>query len=229
MRAKTAAVFAFGFAVGIASLTIGLWRGGALRTQEATGNRPLPPSAAPSAAPSAGPNAGPNAVPHAGPSGALPISPVPPRPESPAQREPATPPEIPPAQSSARGGAQGAEGHAQGGAEGRAQGQAERLAPEMGTMPQPGPHPAMPIAGVNANELPDTFSQERDGRTHEALDIPAPRGTPVLAADEGNVIKLFTSKQGGLTVYQFDDSGTYCYYYAHLDKYARGLKEGMLL
>jgi murein DD-endopeptidase MepM/ murein hydrolase activator NlpD len=51
----------------------------------------------------------------------------------------------------------------------------------------------------------------------------------VLAADEGNVAKLFLSKPGGLTVYQFDGSQTYCYYYAHLDHYAPGLKEGTLL
>jgi murein DD-endopeptidase MepM/ murein hydrolase activator NlpD len=69
----------------------------------------------------------------------------------------------------------------------------------------------------------------RGGHRHEALDIMAPRGTPVLAADEGNVAKLFLSKPGGLTVYQFDGSQTYCYYYAHLDHYAPGLKEGTLL
>ena len=57
----------------------------------------------------------------------------------------------------------------------------------------------------------------------------APRGTEVLAVAQGNVVKLFTSKPGGLTVYQFDDSRSWCYYYAHLDHYAPGLKEGMLL
>jgi murein DD-endopeptidase MepM/ murein hydrolase activator NlpD len=77
--------------------------------------------------------------------------------------------------------------------------------------------------------LKGTFSENRDGRAHEALDIMARRGTPVMAAAEGNVVKLFNSKQGGLTVYQFDDSQTYCYYYAHLDRYAPGLREGMLL
>jgi murein DD-endopeptidase MepM/ murein hydrolase activator NlpD len=77
--------------------------------------------------------------------------------------------------------------------------------------------------------LNDTFSDNRDGHAHEALDIMARRGTPVVAAAEGNVVKLFNSKQGGLTVYQFDDSQTYCYYYAHLDRYAQGLREGVLL
>jgi murein DD-endopeptidase MepM/ murein hydrolase activator NlpD len=90
-------------------------------------------------------------------------------------------------------------------------------------------HLAIPIAGVAVKDLIDTFNQARAGHKHEALDIPAPRGTPVMAAGEGNVVKLFTSKQGGLTVYQFDNSRTYCYYYAHLDRYAPGLRESMLL
>jgi murein DD-endopeptidase MepM/ murein hydrolase activator NlpD len=87
----------------------------------------------------------------------------------------------------------------------------------------------MPLAGIDPRKLADTFNDARDGRKHEALDIPAPRGTPVLAVAQGNVAKLFTSKPGGLTVYQFDDSRTYCYYYAHLDRYASGLQEGTLL
>jgi len=90
-------------------------------------------------------------------------------------------------------------------------------------------HLAMPLSGLEASKLTDTFHDARAGHMHEALDIPAPRGTPVLAVAEGNVAKLFTSKQGGLTVYQFDNTQQYAYYYAHLDKYAPGLKEGMLL
>ncbi len=91
------------------------------------------------------------------------------------------------------------------------------------------PSLAMPIAGVDPTTLRSNFSEAHGGHAHEALDIMSPRGTPVRAVAEGNVVKLFTSKQGGLTVYQFDNSRTWCYYYAHLDHYARGLTQGMLL
>lgn len=84
----------------------------------------------------------------------------------------------------------------------------------------------MPVAGARTMDLRDNFEESRGSRRHEAIDILAPRGTPVVAADEGRVAKLFTSKQGGLTVYQFDREEKYAYYYAHLDRYAEGLKEG---
>jgi murein DD-endopeptidase MepM/ murein hydrolase activator NlpD len=85
----------------------------------------------------------------------------------------------------------------------------------------------MPVLGVSPSALRDTYQDSRSGgRTHEALDIMAPRGTPVRATEGGVVAKLFESKAGGLTVYQFDPSTTYCYYYAHLDRYADGLQEG---
>lgn len=89
---------------------------------------------------------------------------------------------------------------------------------------------AAPIAGLDAAAIHDTYEETRGtDRMHEALDLMAPRGTPVLAAVEGNVVKIFESRQGGHTVYQFDNQGEYCYYYAHLDRYAPGLREGMLL
>src|SRR5207244_3033184 len=71
------------------------------------------------------------------------------------------------------------------------------------------------------------FDERRDGIPHEALDIMAPRGTPVVAVDDGTIAKLFRSVPGGLTIYQFDSSGTLAYYYAHLDRYAPGLGQGV--
>ena len=97
------------------------------------------------------------------------------------------------------------------------------------SQPQPGPL-LIPVAGVKASQLSDTFTQARGaGRAHDAIDILAPRGTPVLAVDDGKVVKLFNSKPGGLTVYQFDPGETFAYYYAHLDSYAPGLAQGQQL
>jgi len=83
----------------------------------------------------------------------------------------------------------------------------------------------VPVEGVKAKDLIDTFNAPRDKTRHEAIDILSPRGTPVLAVEQGTVEKLFTSAQGGLTIYEFDPSRTYAYYYAHLDHYAEGLRE----
>jgi murein DD-endopeptidase MepM/ murein hydrolase activator NlpD len=89
----------------------------------------------------------------------------------------------------------------------------------------------MPVSGIDPSTIHDMFDEMRGGATrrHEALDILAPRGTPVVATDDGTVTKLFTSVPGGLTVYEFDPDQRYCYYYAHLDAYAPGLHEGQLL
>lgn len=88
----------------------------------------------------------------------------------------------------------------------------------------------VPVAGVGVEQLSDTFGQARGSeRRHEALDILAPKGTPVLAASDGKLVKLFTSKPGGLTLYQFDPDEKVSYYYAHLDRYATGLEEGRQL
>jgi murein DD-endopeptidase MepM/ murein hydrolase activator NlpD len=75
----------------------------------------------------------------------------------------------------------------------------------------------------------DTFGEMRGTHRHEATDIVAACGTPVLAVDDGVVAKLFTSVPGGLTVYHFSADGTWCFYYAHLDAYADGLHEGATL
>lgn len=83
----------------------------------------------------------------------------------------------------------------------------------------------IPIDGVARAALQSGFDQPRGEARHEAIDILAPRHTPVRAVEDGVVAKLFTSVRGGLTVYQFDPTGTYCYYYAHLERYAEGLRE----
>jgi murein DD-endopeptidase MepM/ murein hydrolase activator NlpD len=87
----------------------------------------------------------------------------------------------------------------------------------------------IPVAGVDRTAMRDMFNEGRGNHRHEAIDILAPRGTPVIAADDGVVRKLFTSGAGGLTVYEFDPDQRYCYYYAHLDGYAAGLHEGQVL
>jgi murein DD-endopeptidase MepM/ murein hydrolase activator NlpD len=86
----------------------------------------------------------------------------------------------------------------------------------------------IPVASVRAEQLADTFLQGRAGgaRSHEALDIAAAHGTPVVAADDGKIVKLFKSRPGGITIYQFDPGSEYAYYYAHLAGYADGIQEG---
>jgi murein DD-endopeptidase MepM/ murein hydrolase activator NlpD len=85
----------------------------------------------------------------------------------------------------------------------------------------------IPVEGVAASVLTRQFSDERGGsRRHEAIDILAPRNTPVRAVEDGTIARLFFSKAGGTTVYQFDPSSAFCYYYAHLERYAYGLSEG---
>jgi peptidoglycan LD-endopeptidase LytH len=85
----------------------------------------------------------------------------------------------------------------------------------------------VPVQGVTRQSLQDTFKDARSqGRVHDAIDILAPRNTPILAVEAGRIVKLFTSDKGGLTIYQFDPTNTYSYYYAHLERYAPGLAEG---
>jgi murein DD-endopeptidase MepM/ murein hydrolase activator NlpD len=85
----------------------------------------------------------------------------------------------------------------------------------------------IPIVGVPRASLRDTFTERRGTSRHEAIDIAAPRGTPVVAVGDGRIVKLFESVPGGHTVYQFDPDEKFAYYYAHLDAYAPGLREGM--
>jgi murein DD-endopeptidase MepM/ murein hydrolase activator NlpD len=89
---------------------------------------------------------------------------------------------------------------------------------------------AIPVRGLEAGDLVSSFNDARGrSRRHEAIDILAARGTDVIAVEDGRVAKIFTSAVGGLTLYQFDPSETFVYYYAHLDSYAPGVKEGMML
>ena len=91
---------------------------------------------------------------------------------------------------------------------------------------------AIPVVGVKPAELVDTYTQARAGgaRRHDAIDIMAPTGRPVVAAAPGRVEKLFLSQGGGgITVYVRSDDGRWIYYYAHLSAYAPGLREGQRL
>ena len=88
----------------------------------------------------------------------------------------------------------------------------------------------IPVAGIAPNRLVDTFNDARAvGRRHDAIDIMAPRGTEVHAADDGTIAKLFTSEAGGLTISEFDRTQAFSYYYAHLDRYALGLAEHQMV
>jgi murein DD-endopeptidase MepM/ murein hydrolase activator NlpD len=86
----------------------------------------------------------------------------------------------------------------------------------------------LPVDSANVEAIKGGFAERRGGgaRGHEAVDIVAPRSTPVRAVENGTIAKLFFSKAGGITIYQFDPTGQFCYYYAHLERYAAGLQEG---
>ena len=102
--------------------------------------------------------------------------------------------------------------------------------------PTPAPEPAnfvgrmsliIPVAGVRPEQLLDTYSDARsEGRTHDAIDIMASAETPVLAAADGKILKLFQSERGGITIYQLAANQEMVFYYAHLSHYADGLTEG---
>ena len=86
---------------------------------------------------------------------------------------------------------------------------------------------ASPIDDLKLADLHDSFGHVHNGHAHEAVDIMAPLGTPVHAAVRGTIRKLFLSKPGGNTIYEFDEASEHSYYYAHLQRYADGLREGM--
>lgn len=84
----------------------------------------------------------------------------------------------------------------------------------------------LPVRDASPADLSDTFRDRREGvRRHEAIDILAPWGTPVLATDDGIINRLFTSERGGIGLYLLDRGRDRCYYYAHLARYARGIRE----
>jgi murein DD-endopeptidase MepM/ murein hydrolase activator NlpD len=93
-------------------------------------------------------------------------------------------------------------------------------------MPPDAPQIGYPLAEVKPNELHSEFNDHRRGHRHHANDLMRPRGTPVMAVTDGQIRKLYRSKTGGISVYLFDVSEEYCFFYAHLDHYAEGLHEG---
>jgi murein DD-endopeptidase MepM/ murein hydrolase activator NlpD len=83
-----------------------------------------------------------------------------------------------------------------------------------------------PIANANVSAIKNSFYETRGCYMHEAADILAPRNTPVQAVTDGLIARLMNSKAGGITVYQYDPSSKYVFYYAHLERYAENLKQG---
>ena len=87
----------------------------------------------------------------------------------------------------------------------------------------------VPVAGVSPAQVADTFSAPRGSGIHGAVDILAPRGTRVLSADAGRVLRLARNRKGGLTIHATDGSERFVYYYAHLDAYQAGVGKGTRL
>ena len=88
------------------------------------------------------------------------------------------------------------------------------------------PDIGFPLADVKSKELRSQFNDHRRGHQHHAIDLMRPRGTPVMAVTDGAIRKLYRSRTGGISIYLFDGSEEYCFFYAHLDHYAKSLHEG---
>jgi murein DD-endopeptidase MepM/ murein hydrolase activator NlpD len=89
-------------------------------------------------------------------------------------------------------------------------------------------HILVPVAGADITRVDDTFNDGRDGgeRTHHAIDILAPRGTPILSADDGRILRMSTNTLGGISMYTVDPDGRLVYYYAHMDRYNDAMSPG---
>jgi peptidoglycan LD-endopeptidase LytH len=90
-------------------------------------------------------------------------------------------------------------------------------------------HLSLPVQGIQVGNVRNSFNEMRGDHIHEAVDILAARDTPVLAVEDGKIVKLFYSVRGGNTIYHFDPTETFCYYYAHLDRYAPDIHEGQFI
>jgi murein DD-endopeptidase MepM/ murein hydrolase activator NlpD len=87
-------------------------------------------------------------------------------------------------------------------------------------------HLRLPLDDAKIETMKGGFDEKRSGHSHEAVDMLAPRNTPVHAVEDGTIASLFFSKAGGNTVYQFDPTSRFCYYYAHLERYESGIHQG---
>jgi len=89
-------------------------------------------------------------------------------------------------------------------------------------------HILVPVAGADMARVDDSFKAPRDGgeRVHRAIDILAPRGTPILAADDGRILRMSTNRLGGISMYTVDTHGRLVYYYAHMDHYNGAMSPG---
>ena len=88
-------------------------------------------------------------------------------------------------------------------------------------------HIVLPVAGADPKRLDDSFNEPRDGdRVHRAIDIMAPRGTPILSADDGRILRMTTSALGGISMYTVDPSSRLVYYYAHMERYNAAMSPG---